>query len=161
MTFSYLRAYANTKRSGLLGSYIVSAIINGTLLGCLLVTPTSFFLNLQLIILTVEVILSFVLFICALYPEELIQKSVAKRDFSQLIRFTQIYNFLEKYRWFDFAYSLITFVLFVCNMVTVGWIWQTVLFIFFYGLSAIKTRTFVYDLPQFVSTLDIKEEDLL
>lgn len=161
MTFSYLRAYANTKKNNLLGSYLVSATISTTLLACLLLTPTPLLLNLQLVILVVELISSFILFVGAAYSKEILQKNIEKRDFSQLIQYAQMYNFLDKYRWFDFVYSLITFALVVVNMVSLGWIWQTVIFIFFSGLTTIKTRAFIYDLPQFVSTLDLQEEDFV
>jgi hypothetical protein len=161
MTFSYLRAYANTKKGNLLGSYIVSGSINAILLACLLVTPTPFLLNLQLVILVVEILVAFLLLIGSTSAGELIQKNIAKRQYANLIRFVQAYNFLQKYRWADLAYSLITFGLVVINMVSIGWVWQTVLFIFVYGVSAINTRTFISDLPQFVSTLDLQEEDFV
>ena len=159
MTFSYLRAYAKTKRNTLLTSYLVSGVINIALVACWLLPTTPYLVTLRLVLLLIEVLFAVLTFIGGTYAEEILQKNIAKKDYTSLISYTQIYNFLDKWSLFDSIYSFCTFCTAVASMIAIGWVWQTVFFILVQLLGIFASRAFINNLPSFVKKLDLNEGD--
>ena len=157
MTFSYLRAIAQRKKSNYT-TYIVTGILDILLL-ISLVTPNPVLLNLQLVYLIVQMIFSVFTLITGIFADEIFKKHIAKKNYKQIIDFVQFYNFREKFGWFSNIYSILSNGLAVYAMVTLGWIWQPVLFLLILILGLSSLYSFVDDLPNQVANSSLKEED--
>ncbi len=157
MTFSYLRAYANTKKNSLLNSYIVSVSSNIALAVCLFLPTTT----LQLFLLYLQLISSLLLFIAGSISESSIHKALRLKKYKILVDFVQVYNFRDKYKTVSDLYNLIGVGLVIANMIVLGWIWQPIALLFFTVFGLINFYDTINSLPEIVSKFNLKEEDFV
>jgi hypothetical protein len=157
MTFSYLRAIAQRKKSNYTTQIVISILDIFLLIS--LVAPNPVLLNLQLVYLIVQMIFSVFTLIAGLFADEMFKKHIAKKNYMQIIDFVQIYNFREKFGWFSNIYSILSNGLAIYAMITLGWIWQPVLFLLMLTLGLSSLYSFIEDLPNQVDNSSLKEED--
>jgi len=161
MTFSYLRAYANTKKNNLLRSYLISGAVNASLIACLLLPTTPVLLTLQLFLVYIQLVWSLILFISGSISETVLKEGIRLKKYRALIDFVQVYNFREKYGVIADLYTFIGVGLVIANMLVLGWIWQPVVFLFFTAVGAVNAYSTVDNLPQIVAGSNLKEEDFV
>jgi len=156
MTFSYLRAYANTKKNSLLISYLISGAVYTSLTACLLLPTTSVLLTFQLFLVCMQLVWSLILFISGSISETVLKEGIRLKKYRALIDFVQVYNFREKYGIMADLYTLIGIGLVIANMLVLGWIWQPILFLFFTAIGSINAYSTINRLPQIVEESNLK-----
>lgn len=161
MIFSYLRAYANTKKNGLLSSYIVSGSVYTALASTLFLPATPLLLTLQLFLVYLQLVWSLILFIAGSISEPVLKEGIRLKKYNALIDFVQVYNFREKYKTISDLYTFIGVCLVVANMLVLGWIWQPIAFLLFTGIGSVNTYNTIHRLPEIVCKFDLKEEDFV
>lgn len=161
MTFSYLRAYANTKKNGLLSSYIVSGSVYTALASTLFLPATPLLLTLQLFLVYLQLVWSLILFIAGSISEPVLKEGIRLKKYNALIDFVQIYNFRDKYKTISDLYTFIGVGLVVANMLVLGWVWQPITFLLFTAIGSINSYNTVNRLPEIVSEFNLQDEDFV
>lgn len=161
MIFSYLRAYANTKKNSLFSSYVVSGAVYTALAASLFLPATPVVVTLQLFLVYLQLVWSLILFIAGSISESAIVEALRLKKYKALIDFVQVYNFRDKYRTISDLYTFIGVGLVVTNMLVLGWIWQPIAFLFFTCIGSINAYNTIDRLPEIVSKFDLQEEDFV
>lgn len=161
MIFSYLRAYANTKKNSLFSSYLVSGAVYTALAASLFLPATPVVVTLQLFLVYLQLVWSLILFIAGSISESAIVEALRLKKYKALIDFVQVYNFRDKYRTISDLYTFIGVGLVVTNMLVLGWIWQPIAFLFFTCIGSINAYNTIDRLPEIVSKFDLQEEDFV
>lgn len=159
MTFSYLRAYAQSKKSNSILVCNITIIAADVLLIVSLFSASPVLLNLQLIYLVAQITFSFLILIAGLCVKESFIKSVREKNYKQIISLVQLYNYRQKYSWFSNFFSIISNGLAIFVMASLGWIWQPIVFLLTTMIGLSSLYDFVDDLPTQVEKSGLQEED--
>ena len=159
--FSYLQAIAQAKKkTNLIGSHLVSSLINTTLVTLLVLPSTVFIVNLQFTILILELITITISLPTNLYIGELLIKDINNKKYATLLAMVGLHSAINKHRVINKLYSILSVTVVAVTMVSIGWIGQAVFFILASVLSVSTLYDFLDQLPTFVEGLGLNENDI-